>query len=183
MGEMTLRPERRCGGEGRSQPDHGRRRRPGSVTTGSDVARLRLLRKGVPPPGQRLIAALALDRHPLQRRRRRTGQRHRPDPSRHRLILDIEGHALLTYEADVPKGQGFSAGLAFNLDPVTERGLPLTWGQDLVRRATQWRQTDSRGELHPRLLPHSSLRFLLSTHESPRKHHCCSRHGSGCWRG
>ena len=46
------------------------------------------------------------------------------------LTVDIEGRTLLAHEADGLKDRGYSASLAFDPDPATERGLSLTLRQD-----------------------------------------------------
>ena len=46
------------------------------------------------------------------------------------LKLDVEGRTLLAHEADGLKDRGFSAGLAFDPDPATQRGPSLTLRQD-----------------------------------------------------
>ena len=46
------------------------------------------------------------------------------------LTLDIDGRTLLAHAADGLKDWGFSAGLAFDPKPATDRGLSLSLGQD-----------------------------------------------------
>ena len=52
------------------------------------------------------------------------------------LSFDISGRTLLTHEDDALEDRGFSAGLAFDPDPGSERGLSLTFRDELGGSAT-----------------------------------------------
>ena len=52
------------------------------------------------------------------------------------LTLDVDGRTLLAHEADGLKDWGFSAGLAFDPKPATDRGFSLSLGQDWGGEAT-----------------------------------------------
>ena len=52
------------------------------------------------------------------------------------LSLDLDGRTLLFHEADGLKDWGFSAGLVFDPNPDSERGLSVTLGQDWGGEAT-----------------------------------------------
>ena len=52
------------------------------------------------------------------------------------LTLDVDGRTLLAHEAEGLKDWGFSAGLAFDPKPSTDRGFSLSVGQDWGGEAT-----------------------------------------------
>ena len=57
------------------------------------------------------------------------------DPG-HGFSLDVSGRTLLAHENDDLKDQGFSAALAFDPDPATQRGLSLGLRQEFGGQAT-----------------------------------------------